>query len=285
MVDLGFVGPSRQPQDYRFVSVTDGDTPKIEMSVRMVSIDTPESHYGGRADTAQATLERTKARLQDGTYNALPQDLRDYLIGRITPDAAKRHLDAGKEAAKAHTAMVGTRLTRPDGTKRRMAVIATGELVEQHGRLLAYTAPWFANTASDPLPPRDDPDRRTFNLDLVSLGWAATFIIYPSIPSKFDLNLLLNKGEAAWQQKLGAWAQFGPDLLLGYEYRACIKLGTHNLGNPADAIAEAYQRHCVDLRDLKQVGLYGYHKVPPAQRLWIWDRDLAQARRDLPLVQ
>ncbi|PZG03383.1 hypothetical protein, partial [Nonomuraea aridisoli] len=179
MVDLGFVGPSRPANDYRFVEVTDGDTPKIEMSIRMVSIDTPESEFGGSPPTAQATLERAKARLQDGTYNALPQDLREYLIARITPDAAQRHLSAGKLAAEAHKSMVHTRLKRPDGSQRKLAVIATGELVEGNGRLLAYTAPWFSGTASDPLPPREHPDRRTFNLDMVALGWAATFIIYP----------------------------------------------------------------------------------------------------------
>jgi endonuclease YncB( thermonuclease family) len=72
-------------------------------------------------------------------------------------------------------------------------------------------APWFSGSASDPMPPRDDPDRRTFNLDMVALGWAATFIIYPSIPRSSDLNLLLQEAEAAWQEQLGAWAQFGPD--------------------------------------------------------------------------
>jgi endonuclease YncB( thermonuclease family) len=284
MVDLGFVGPSRPAQDYRFVKVTDGDTPKIEMSIWMVSIDTPESEFGGNPTTAQATLDRAKARLQDGTYNALPEDLREYLIARITPDAAQRHLSAGKLAAEAHKTMVNTWLTRPDGSQRKMAVIATGELVEKNGRLLAYTAPWFAGTASDPLPPRDHPDRRTFNLDMVALGWAATFIIYPSIPRPADLNLLLADAETAWQEQRGAWAQFGRNLLLGYEYRACIKLGARDLDDPAKAIAEAYQRVCVDLRTLTEVGLFGYHQVPPAQRLWIWATDLEQARKDLPLT-
>ncbi len=50
---------------------------------------TPESAYGGSPTTAQATLERTKARLLDGTYDALPQELRAYLVSRITPDAAR----------------------------------------------------------------------------------------------------------------------------------------------------------------------------------------------------
>ena len=284
MVELGFTGPSRPAQDYTFLSVTDGDTPNIAMAIRMVSIDTPETHYGGGVTSAQAALDRTKTRLVDGTYDALPQGLRDYLISRLTADAAHRHMTAGQLAAEAHTTMVNTRLTRPDGSRRKLAVITTGELVESHGRLLAYTAPWFAGTADDPLPPRDDPNRRTFNLDMVALGWAALFLIYPSIPPSWDLNLLLNEADAAWTQQRGAWAHSGPDLLLGYEYRACIKLGTPQLQDPAKAISEAYQRVCVDLRTKTEVGLYGYHDVPPQHRLWIWEKDLQQARKDLALT-
>jgi endonuclease YncB( thermonuclease family) len=281
MVDLGFVGPSRPVNDHRFLEVTDGDTPNIAMAVRMVSIDTPESQLGGNPVTAQATLERAKARLQDGTYNALPAELRDYLIGRITSNAAERHLAAGKAAAQAHTDMVNTRLALPDDEQRKMAVIATGELVEGNGRLLAYTAPWFAGTKGDPLPPRDDPRRRTFNLEMVAAGWAATFVIYPSIPPRSDLNQLIREADTAWNEQRGAWKHAGQDLLLGYEYRACLKLGVKNLGEPAEAIDEAYQRVCVDLRTLTEVGLYGYHRVPPAYRLWFWQKDIRRARNDL----
>jgi hypothetical protein len=70
---------------------------------------------------------------------------------------------------------------------------------------------------------------------------------------------------------------------LGYEYRACIKLSVAQLDDPAAAIAEAYQRHCVDLRDLQLVGKFDYFQVPPSQRLWIWEDDLPQAREDLDL--
>jgi hypothetical protein len=119
---------------------------------------------------------------------------------------------------------------------------------------------------------------------MVAAGWAATFIIYPSIPRTADLNLLIDEAETAWRQQRGAWAEFGPDLLLAYEYRACIKLGARDLDDPADAIAGAYQRVCVDLRTLTEVGLFGYHQVPPAQRLWIWATDLEQARKDLSLA-
>ena len=65
MVDLGFAGPSRRANDHEFVKVVDGDTPRVTMDIRMVSIDTPESEFGGSPPTAQATLDRAKARLQD----------------------------------------------------------------------------------------------------------------------------------------------------------------------------------------------------------------------------
>ncbi|MFB4271430.1 hypothetical protein [Nonomuraea sp. GTA35] len=101
----------------------------------------------------------------------------------------------------------------------------------------------------------------------------------------FDLNVLLTEADKAWTDKLGAWHEFGEDLLLACEYRACIKLGVKNLQDPAKAIAEAYQRVCVDLRTMTEVGLYGYHLVPPQHRLWIWASDLEQSRKDLPLVR
>ncbi|GAA0980653.1 hypothetical protein GCM10009555_047520 [Acrocarpospora macrocephala] len=62
MVDLGFVGFSKPANDYQLLDITDGDTPNIAMAIRMVSIDTPESEYGGSPATAQAALERAKTR-------------------------------------------------------------------------------------------------------------------------------------------------------------------------------------------------------------------------------
>ncbi|MER5326314.1 hypothetical protein [Streptosporangium roseum] len=76
-----------------------------------------------------------------------------------------------------------------------------------------------------------------------------------------------------WAEQRGVW-QFGQELLLGHEYRACIKLGTAHLEDPAAAIGQAFQRVCVDLRTLAEVGLYGYHQAPPPHR----------ARADLPIT-
>jgi len=50
----------------------------------------------------------------------------------------------------------------------------------------------------------------------------------------------------------------GDTVLLGHEYRTCIKLNIAQLDDPAEAIAEAYQRLCVDLRDLPLIGKFDY---------------------------
>ncbi|MEU5877789.1 thermonuclease family protein [Spirillospora sp. NPDC047279] len=269
----------------RLIRTSDGDTPVVEQPIRMVSVDTPEkAGYAGLPATAQLKLDRTRTRLTDGTFDGLvPDGLRDHLVSRLTSNAAERHINAGVRASAYFEALQERRLTRPGGARRRTAVVPTGELIDRYGRLLAYVAPWFEGGDQDPLPPRDHPDRRTFNLDMVAAGWGAMFLIYPSLPREPDLRLLVREAESAWNERRGVWAEFGEDVLLAYEYRACVKLGERDLGDPAAAVAGAYQRICVDLRDLRVMGEFGYHEVPPSRRLWIWKDDLDRAREDLKL--
>ncbi|OLT13709.1 hypothetical protein BJF78_21290 [Pseudonocardia sp. CNS-139] len=166
----------------------------------------------------------------------------------------------------------------------KVGVVVTGEVIEENGRLLAYVTPWL----SPPLPPRDDPRRRTFNLELIETGWAVFFPIYPSLPRDTDLTLAVDAAEKAWQNKLGAWHDFGDGLLLGYEYRACLKLGAADPANeppppPSERVAEAFRRVCVDVRSREILGLFGYHRIDPPHRLWVWQKDLAEARGILDL--
>jgi hypothetical protein len=60
-------------------------------------------------------------------------------------------------------------------------------------------------------------------------------------------------------------------------------IGVAELEDPAEAIAGAYQRLCVDLCNLQLVGKFDYFQVPPSQRLWICEDDLPQAMADLGL--
>jgi endonuclease YncB( thermonuclease family) len=268
----------------RLLRASDGDTPVVEQPIRMVCADTPEkAGYAGRPATAQVVLDRCRSRLTDGTYaDLIPAGLREYLTARLTGDAAERHIAAGVRASAHFEAMLERRLTRADGRRRATAVIPTGELIDRYGRLLAYLAPWFGGGA-DPVPPRHDPARRTFNLDMVAEGWAALFLIYPSLPREPDLELLLDDADTAWVRRRGMWAEFGEDVLLAYEFRACVKLGVATLEDPADAVAAAFQRVCVDVGDLRLVGAFDYHTVPSPRRLWIWKDDLDAARTALGL--
>jgi len=55
----------------------------------------------------------------------------------------------------------------------------------------------------------NDPARRTFNLDMVATGRAASFLVYASLSQNDDLNLLYEEAKAAWTGRLGAWSVHG----------------------------------------------------------------------------
>jgi endonuclease YncB( thermonuclease family) len=279
-VNFDFRRTIRSAKPRRLSRISDGDTPVIEQPIRMVSCDTPEKGmYAGNPPVSQPKLDTCRQRLQNSFYNELPQELRQYLSSKLTANAAQHHIEAGERASQEFDTVLMNRLTRADGSLRPLATIPTGELIDSYGRLLAYTAPWFSGSQSDPLPPRDHPDRRTINLDMIENGWAAFFPIYPSLPRNDDMNRAIAVAETAWEQKRGAWNEFGDDLLLGYEFRMCIKLGTAS--NAPGGIGSAFQRVCIDLRNLSNVGLFGFHSVPPCYRLWVWEKDIVQAQQDL----
>lgn len=243
----------------------------------MVSVDTPEkAGFAGKPSTAQAKLDACRQRLQDGVFPELPDELRVHLLDRLGPDAAERHISAALRASQYFDVVLAERLTRDDGRQRKLAVLPTGELVDRYGRLLAYLAPWYAGGDSDPVPPKNDPRRRTFNLDMIDSGWGVLFLLYPSLPADdTDYRLAVTAADAAWTERRGMWAEFGEGLLLPYEYRACIRLGTPN---PADAVDSAFSRTCYDLRTGTNLGPYGYPAAPPSARLWVWRDQQDQAQ-------
>ena len=131
-VSFGFTPASRRPYDAPLLRGVDGDTVNIDQAVRLVSIDTPESKLGGSADTAQATLDRCRQRLVDGTYDQIEAPLRQHLIDRLTDDAAQRHLKAGARAAEEFERMRSERLEPGDSGTAKLAVVVTGEVIEEN---------------------------------------------------------------------------------------------------------------------------------------------------------
>jgi endonuclease YncB( thermonuclease family) len=280
--NYSFNPSTRKSAAHRLLRSSDGDTLLVEQPIRMVSCDTPEkAPYAGGPAISQPKLDRCRQRLEDGFYNAVPDALRNCLLAKLTPGAAERHISAAVDASAQFEDLTDRRLTRPNGQRRRVAVLPSGEIIDSYGRMLAYLAPWFNGPPNDPVPPVGSPERHTFNLNMIANGWAAFFPIYPSLPKLFDMQLAVTAAEQAWDQKLGAWEFYGDNLLLGYEYRMCIKLAM--AVTAAEGISKAFERICVDLRTMKIVGKHGFPAVPPSVRLWVWDNQLAEARAALGL--
>ena len=272
---------SFRPVARSLLDIHDGDTPAIRQPIRMVSADTPEkAGYAGGPEIAQPKLDITRARLLDGYFAGLiPDQFSTYLVSKLTQKAAANHVHAGERATGEFERIVAERLSRGAGkTPRKVAVVPTGEVIDRYQRMLAYLAPWFG---PDELPPRDDPRRRTFNLDMIENGWAAFFPVYPSVPQHEDFLLAQAAATAAWTEKRGAYGEFGAKLLLAYEYRLAIKLA--GAGSAPKLVKAAFQRICIDTRDMSVAGKFGWGKVPPAHRLWVWLDDYTEAETELGL--
>ena len=265
------------------LKTSDGDTPQIRQPIRMLSCDTPEKEYAGGPEKAQETLKKARDLLMSGAYNALPGKLREYLVERVTDKAAANHIAGAHRASEKFERLQKERLGRPSGNARRLAVMPRGEVIDTNCRLLAFIAPHYANTPSDPLPPKGDPRRNTFNLNMIASGWAAFFPVYPSLGDPMDFDMAAKAAERAWEEPCGPWKEFDRKFLLGYEFRMLVKLARAK--TPAEGLKDAFQRHCVDMRSWKNHGLYGFPDVPPPYRLWIWDnrQQLAEATQKLNL--
>ena len=145
-----------------------------------------------------------------------------------------------------------------------------------HHRLLAYLAPTYTAEERKTL---TRAQRATFNLDMVVAGWAATFVIYPSIPGELDLPMLLDAAATA-------------------------RTGPRDLGRPADPARlrvplpptaargdredrrrrgrrrralQLAERYCADMRDRVLHGPEDYSDIEPEYRLWFWAADVGEA--------
>jgi endonuclease YncB( thermonuclease family) len=270
-----------------YLRITDGDTPYVSLSVRMLSIDTPETHYPGnqkpsKHDAKLAQLgdwiEQGKAPVEEG--------LGKYLLPKLRTGAAGRLQEKqGQAATDQFRKLLDERLTRPNGTKRRLFMWAADEHFDQYGRLLAYMAPSYSAAELASLSRKD---RATFNLLMVESGWAASFPIYPSLPKHVDLAMLQEAGRKAYDDRRGAWTD--PDTLTGYEFRMCVRLHkvTEKLvAGKKVSSKERYgwiERFCADMTARKIFYPQRYHRVKPYNRLFIWPDDVTEAVGKLNLV-
>ncbi len=259
---------------------TDGDTPFVRTSIRMLSIDTPEIHYPGNSNPAKhdEKFAELATWIQAGSA-PVKADLAAYLMPRLATGTAGTLQKSQGDAAKAYfEALLDEKLTRPNGTKRKIFLRTADETFDQYGRLLAYMSPYYTAAELEELSYKN---RATFNLLLVESGWAAPFVIYPSLPKYRDLVLFQEVAKEAFVDKKGAWAEAAT--LTGYEFRACYKLWeiTKKLKDGKKLTsAEKYNwitRYCADMTARQIYEPQNYIEVEPYNRIFIWAEDVTEA--------
>jgi endonuclease YncB( thermonuclease family) len=269
----------------RLTDISDGDTPKIEVPIRMLSIDTPETFGNPEGKDPELT---ELGHWLDTEIDRLPVDrgLAAYLAPRLkTGDAGSRQERQGREATAHFTAITDTRLTRDTGSRRSLFVRVADQPFDRYGRLLAYCAPSYSREERMAMSRRE---RATFNFDMIASGWAASFILYPNIPNEIDLPMVHEAAAEAVRDKKGAWAD--PQVLTGYEYRMAVRLHevAKDILDGVDVSSRRrfgwVSRYCADMTTLELHRPQHYYKVAPENRLFLWSEDVRRAVADLNLV-
>jgi endonuclease YncB( thermonuclease family) len=270
-----------------YLRTTDGDTPYISISIRMLSIDAPETHYPGRSRPSRSdeNLAQLGEWLRAG-HAPVADDLAEYLYPRLTMvRAGTLQEHQGEQATAVFQQMLDHLLTKPDGKRRRLFVSTADLPFDQYGRILAYVAPYYEKAERETLTVWE---RATFNLLMVKAGWAASFPIYPSLPKHKDLLMLHEAAEDAFVSKRGIWAE--PLALTGYEFRMAIKLFNITQKLVAGQTVSSAQRdswvtrYCADMTTHEVFYPYDYFRVAPYNRLFIWPDDVNEAVGRLNLI-
>ena len=256
--------------------VEDGDTVFVTEGIRMLGIDTPEIHFPGNSkpSNSDGILNKLSGRLKAAGAN---DGLADYLKNRLKKDAGTRQLKQGKDATDALEADVKKRLakfsekTGKPIRDRDVYIQIAEDVFDHYGRILAYVAPSYSKAERKKIAASKRP---TFNLQMLKLGWASTIIIYPNVPKLADLELVQKAVKDARKKKKGAWKD--PNILLGYEFRACVRL--------AKGDDNWITRYCVDMTNRHIHRPQDYYRVDPENRIFVQPRDLLDAMQELDLI-
>jgi len=266
------------------LKTSDGDTPHVSTSIRMLSIDTPElthsaSGYNRKMVQLAKWIESGVAPIHDA--------LGEYLYPKlITNKAGTLQKKQGKKAKAYFDALLKEKLEdRENRKKRNIYLRASNEHFDKYGRILAYISPYYTKEELESLSRKE---RATFNLLMIESGWAASFPIYPSIPQYVDLVMFQQLAKEAYEGKLGAWKDNAS--LTGYEFRMCKKLYDVTKVMVAGEEVSSYRkrswidRYCVDMTSKEIFYPQEYYKVLPYNRIFIWAKDVSEAVAKMNLI-
>jgi endonuclease YncB( thermonuclease family) len=272
---------------FKLVDIHDGDTPSIRMPIRMLSVDTPEvtarsatgaKNWDGRLSQLAVWIEAGRA--------PIDPELAAVLLPKIAHGrAGSLQFKQGSQASDFAKENVVRRLAKPGGKVRNLFVRTADQPFDDNGRLLAYLAPDYTEQERAAMSLQE---RATFNLDLLAAGWAAPFMIFPSLPKREDLELFVENTRDAVTAQRGAWAE--PNYLPGYEYRMLEKVFhvTRRMVEGEKLTPKERKswrsRWCIDMKRRRLFGPESYSGIPHEYRLWVWPQGVERAREDFGLV-
>ena len=264
---------------------SDGDTPYIRLPIRMLSIDTPETNFPGYANPEKNNekLREVASWMEAGRYG-LPRGLSAYLIPKLqTGQAGALHDAQGERAKQYFKDLLTEQLVRPTGRERSLFVLAPKQPFDSYHRLLAYLAPQYSKAELGTV---EFAQRKTFNLLMLESGWAAPILIYPNLAKNRDLRLMRTGVKEAFEAKKGAWQD--ENLLLGYEFRACLRLwkAVQDLPSGQNYVSTKLwlDRYCASMTTLQIHEPADYFRVPVYDRVFVWAADVRQAVAELNLT-
>lgn len=256
-----------------WISSTDGDTPTIQLPIRMLGIDSPEVHFGGATENNPGKFDEAMQGFLSKEGKNLPSGLKKYLRKRLLSKPSTRQIQAGRKALDHFQEVVKQRLDRglgKDGkplNPRKLFLMASNDVFDMNGRMLAYVAPSYTKAERESIAPGNRP---TFNLQMVQDGWAASLIIYPNIPKPADLTLVQKAVKNARTHHKGMWADKSKTLL-PYEFRWIVKM------IQGQAMEKALSRYCADITTAKLYKPEDYYRVLPENRVFFFKEHAGKA--------
>lgn len=256
--------PNREPAGLaRWGGNTDGDTPTLQVTIRLLGIDAPEIHYPG-TQKPSAFDNRLENLLRTHRRAFKTEEFRQYLAPKLQEQPGTRQWQWGERARKAFEDLAMQKLRYRAGGQtryRNLHLTVSTQMFDQYRRLLAYVAP------EEKTPSK----RLSFNLALLQEGWAVNYVIYPNLPKPEEWTTVQQAVRQARLHKKGFWKD--GTFLLGYEYRFCVDTLLGKRTGP--------DKYCVDISAGKLYAPHEYYLIEPENRLFILKEHLAQAKRAL----
>lgn len=254
------------------VSTTDGDTPKIDIPVRMLGIDAPELHYLGADKAHPGKFDADFVGFLANAGQNLNAGLKAYLAPRLLNNASTRQITSGDTAHAHFDEILKTRLARVGVhgqplVNRKLFIMVAEEIFDKHGRMLAYIN---ANYTAEERAAIPEINRPTFNLQMMQDGHATSLLIYPNVPKESDLKLIQAAINTARQPAApkGFWAQ-GDEVLLAYEFRWII--------DTIKGTRQGPDRFCGDISTGVLYNPQQYYLVAPENRLFFYGEHVGAA--------